>query len=89
MAAIQASAQSYVSATGDDASPCTLSNPCRTVDQALSVTAPGGQVVITDSGEYPSFTVTRSVNVRAATGAVPRVKSPDAGFPAIKITCIR
>ncbi|HZS07172.1 MAG TPA: right-handed parallel beta-helix repeat-containing protein [Blastocatellia bacterium] len=86
LAGIQASAQSYVSATGDDANPCTLSSPCRTVDRALSVTASGGQVIISDSGEYPPFTVTRSVNVRAATGAAPRVKSPDAGLPAIRIT---
>ena len=61
--------QTFVSArTGDDANPCSPSDPCRSIKQALSQTQPKGKVVIIDSGEYEPFKVAQSVSVEAAPG---------------------
>ncbi len=61
--------QTFVSAQkGDDANPCTLADPCRSVERALSEVQAGGDVIIVDSGDYAPFVIKQSVTVNAAPG---------------------
>ncbi len=60
--------RAYVAESGNDSNLCTTVAPCRTIVHALSVVNPGGEVVITESGEYDQFFVNKSVTVGAAPG---------------------
>jgi hypothetical protein len=53
-AAVQAADNNtrYVSITGKNANPCTLSQPCRSLQRGINVTPPGGELRILDSGNY-------------------------------------
>ena len=77
--AVSASAQisrAFVAVnTGDDASPCVSSSPCRTINKAMSVVEAGGQIILTESGDYDRFVVTRSIKVAAARGVNAGVSS--------------
>jgi hypothetical protein len=62
--------RTFVSAlTGSDANGCLPTAPCRTFAHALSLTAPGGEVVAMDSGGYGPLTVSFAVTIVAAPGA--------------------
>lgn len=70
-AALASAAQTtrvYVSADGDDVNQCTMTAQCKTVTKALSVVDSGGEVVITKSGDYDRFLISKSVTVAAETG---------------------
>lgn len=58
----------YVAESGSDANQCTSAAPCRTIVQALTFVNAGGEVVITENGEYTPFSVNKSVTVSAAPG---------------------
>lgn len=58
----------YVADSGNDANLCTKSSECRSITKALSVVDDGGEVIITESGDYDTFSVTKSVTVAAAPG---------------------
>ena len=61
--------QTFVSAQrGDDANRCSLTDPCRSVERALSEVQAGGDVIIIDSGDYAPFVIKQSVTVNAAPG---------------------
>jgi len=60
--------RTYVAESGSDSNLCTTAAPCRTVFKALSVVNPGGEVVITENGDYENFFVGKSVTVGAAPG---------------------
>lgn len=81
--AASASAQSlrvYVATSGNDANNCTVQSPCQTITKGLSVVATGGEVVITENGDYDSFVVTKSVTVTAAPGINANIfPDPDSG----------
>lgn len=47
----------FVSATGSDSHPCTQESPCATFQQAISVTAAGGEVDALTPGNYGSFVI--------------------------------
>jgi len=69
--AITVSAQTtrvYVANSGNDLNQCTASAPCQTVTKALSVVDAGGEVIITENGDYDKFTVLKSVTVTTAPG---------------------
>src|SRR5438105_10888941 len=55
--------RSAVSVTGSDAATCTVPDPCRTFDVAISKTASGGEIVVLSSGGYGPFTVTKSLSI--------------------------
>jgi len=57
--------RSFVSALGSDANACTVSAPCRTLSQALTMTNPGGEIVVVNSGEYNPATIMEPVTVSA------------------------
>jgi hypothetical protein len=53
-------------AGGDDANPCTRTQPCRTFAAALVATAAGGAVQVIDNGSYGAATITRPVTIEGA-----------------------
>ena len=55
--------RSAVSLTGNDAATCTVPDPCRTFDVAISKTNAGGEVIVLSSAGYGPFTVTKSVSI--------------------------
>jgi hypothetical protein len=48
----QLAANTWVSGVGDDTNPCTYADPCATFAQAISETAPGGEVDVLDPGDF-------------------------------------
>ena len=57
--------RSAVSLTGNDAATCTVPDPCRTFDTAMSKTNSGGEVIVLSSAGYGPFTVTKSISIIA------------------------
>jgi len=55
--------RSAVSLSGNDAASCTVPDPCRTFDVAISKTNAGGEVIVLSSAGYGPFTVTKSVSI--------------------------
>ncbi len=58
----------YVANSGSDANQCTKSAECKTITKALTAVDDGGEVIITESGDYDTFAVSKSVTVAAADG---------------------
>jgi CSLREA domain-containing protein len=56
-------ARVFVSISGNDADPCGLAAPCRTFTRALTQVAPGGEIVVLNSGGYGPFTVGQAVSI--------------------------
>jgi hypothetical protein len=61
--------RSYVSRTGSDGNDCTQANPCASFTTAIANTNANGEANAVDTGGYTSFTVTKSLTVKA-NGAV-------------------
>ena len=57
--------RSFVATTGSDANDCSASAFCRTLPKALSVTNPGGEIVVVDSGGYGAATINQPVIITA------------------------
>jgi len=58
--------KAFVSTAGSDSNPCFDTKPCRTINKALMVVDPGGEIVAQTSGGYsPQFTITQSVTIDA------------------------
>ena len=78
--------RAYISSTGNDANPCTLSAPCRLLPVALAAVNDGGEIWMLDSANYNTATVTiaKSVSILAIPGAVGSVLAISG--PAISIT---
>jgi hypothetical protein len=56
--------RAFVSAAhGLDTNPCSATSPCRSITQALTVIASGGDITMLDPGGYGSFSVNKSVNI--------------------------
>jgi hypothetical protein len=64
--------RSYVSRTGSDGNDCTQANPCASFTTAIANTNANGEANAVDTGGYTSFTVTKSLTVKA-NGAVASV----------------
>src|SRR6186997_3019638 len=65
-AAIQ---RTFVSTSGNDANPCTRTDPCRNFAAAIANTLAGGEVVALDSGGYGAVSITKAVTIAGAPGA--------------------
>jgi hypothetical protein len=80
-----ASFRAYLSSTGSDANPCTVSQPCRLLPAALNAIVDGGEVWMLDSANYNSGPVnlTKSASILAIPGAVGSVVG--LGGPAFNI----
>ena len=64
--------RSYVSKTGVESTDCSQTAPCATFSTAITNTAANGEVDAIDTGNYTSFTISKSLTVKA-TGAVAAV----------------
>ena len=80
--------RAYLASDGNDAHPCTLTQPCRLLPAALAATASGGEIWMLDSANYNTATVTidKSVSILAVPGAVGSVVAT--GGPALTITTL-
>ncbi len=56
-------ARTWVSGTGDDANPCSLTAPCKTFAGAISKTAVNGEIDALDPGGYGAVTITKSMTI--------------------------
>jgi hypothetical protein len=66
LSAVPAHAQltrTWVSGVGDDAFPCTRTDPCKTFAGALSRTAAGGEISTLDPGGFGPVTITKSISI--------------------------
>ncbi|MBI3147312.1 MAG: right-handed parallel beta-helix repeat-containing protein [Betaproteobacteria bacterium] len=68
---VLAAQRSFVSTTGNDANTitnCANAAPCRSFGAALSVTDPGGEILVLSSGGYGPVTINQSVSLIAPEG---------------------
>ncbi len=77
--AASAAQRTFVSTSGNDANSCTLAAPCRGFTRAITVTDPGGELVVLDSGGYGSVTVNKNVSILSPTGVYAGISVPAAG----------
>jgi len=49
----------FVSGTGSDSNPCSLSALCRSFAGALAQTSPGGEIAVLDTADYGVVTITQ------------------------------
>lgn len=61
--------RTFVSGLGNDNNPCTASQPCRTLNAALLLTAAGGEIYVLDSADYGPVTINKALTI-ASDGAV-------------------
>jgi hypothetical protein len=59
----QTAIRTYVSITGNDTNPCSLTAPCRHFQAAVNATSVGGEVDALDPGGYGSFTINQAVTI--------------------------
>ena len=75
----------FVSVTGNDANVCSnIATPCRTLGGGITQVDAAGEVIVIDSGSYAGGTITKSVKINVAAGAVafsgvPIVVNPGTG----------
>jgi hypothetical protein len=75
---VQASlTRTFVSAAGDDANPCTLTQPCASFAHAYSLTAANGIVAALDPGRYGPLTITGPITINGNGWAA--ITAPAAG----------
>ena len=61
--------RTFVSGTGSDLNPCSVSQPCRTLQQAINAVSAGGEVVVLDSAGYGTgVSINKSVNILSPDG---------------------
>jgi len=64
-----AAPRTFIASTGNDAGPCTITQPCRSFPAAILRTDGGGEIVAVDSAGYGGVAIDRSVAIIAAPGA--------------------
>ncbi|MGA9770675.1 MAG: hypothetical protein WBV94_16665 [Blastocatellia bacterium] len=55
--------RTWVSDGGNDANPCSRSNPCKTFTGAIARTSAGGKITCLDMGEFGPVTIMKSVTI--------------------------
>jgi Right handed beta helix region len=83
--AVSAQAQAirtFVSTTGNDSNPCSITAPCRHFSAAVAVTAVDGEVDALESGAYGSFSIGQGITIE---GEGWSYVAPPAGGAAITI----
>jgi hypothetical protein len=58
-----ASSHTWVAGNGNDANPCTVTQPCATFTGALSVTNAGGIISVLSPGDFGSVLITKSITL--------------------------
>ena len=71
--------QTFVSVDGRDTWACTRAKPCRTIAQALTLTSPGGTIMVLDSGRFAEtyIDIRQAVSIVAAPGVIAELTSAD------------
>ena len=64
--AATAYSQTWVSNTGNDANPCTMTAPCRTFQQAVNLTSTWGQVGVLNAGDYGPITINKAIRIEGS-----------------------
>jgi hypothetical protein len=72
--------RTYVSGSGNDSSPCTSAQPCRSLKAALTLTGPGGEIQSLDSADYGYVTINQAVTILGARGVTGVVASNVSGM---------
>jgi len=72
--------RTFVATYGNDAHPCSITQPCRGFAAAIGRTAAGGEVIVLDSGGYGTVTITKSVSIIAAPGVYAGISVFSGGF---------
>ena len=75
----------YVGANGNDANPCTISQPCRTFAVAHNKTAAGGEIIALDSVGYGPVTITKAITILAPLSVHAEVANTNQSGSAISI----
>jgi hypothetical protein len=57
------SMQTFVSGTGSDSNPCTITQPCQHFQAAVNATAVGGEVDALDPADYGAFTISHAITI--------------------------
>jgi hypothetical protein len=57
------SIRTFVSVTGSDSNPCSITEPCRHFSAAVAATALGGEVDALEPGAYGSFTINQAITI--------------------------
>jgi hypothetical protein len=55
--------RTYVSGTGSDSNPCTVSSPCKTFQAALALTIARGEIYVLNSANYGPVTINKAVTI--------------------------
>jgi hypothetical protein len=55
----------YVSGFGLDTNPCTVTQPCRTFQQAHNTAAANGEIDVIDPSGYGPITITHGISIQA------------------------
>ena len=74
-----AAQRQFVASYGDDTNPCTLVQPCRTLNTAIAVVDVNGEVVVLDSAGYGTATITKNVSIVAPPGIYAGTTVPSGG----------
>ena len=61
-------ARTWVSASGDDANLCGLSDPCHTFAAALTKTVAGGEIDCLTAGTFGAVTITKAITIDCGSG---------------------
>ncbi|HEY1542756.1 MAG TPA: hypothetical protein VGG01_10130, partial [Xanthobacteraceae bacterium] len=56
--------RTLVSALGNDTNPCTITEPCRTLQAAFNATPPGGEIEVLDPTGYGQLTITHAISIQ-------------------------
>ena len=75
--------RTFVSTTGSDSNPCSITEPCRHFQAAVDVTPAGGEVDALDPGGYSPITISKAIPIE---GQGWSYIAPPAGGNAITIT---
>jgi Periplasmic copper-binding protein (NosD) len=55
----------FVSGHGLDTNPCTVTQPCRTFQQAYNIVPANGEIYVLDPAEYGSLVITHGISIQA------------------------
>jgi len=88
-ASAQAQTRTWVSGVGDDFNPCSRTAPCKTFAQAISVTAPGGEISVLDPGDFSTdvigtVVITKSITING--GLIAGITAPLANGVVVNVT---
>ena len=72
--------RTYVSGTGSDSYPCTITQPCKTLHAALSLTVAGGEIFVLNSANYGPVTITKAVTITGEGAVAGMLSTSGAGI---------